>query len=454
VLHHFAGGATDGAVGAGALAMDNSGKIYGVTTYGGVNGSFPFGPNSAGVVYEYNPGAMPPYAKKYDLGALVNNSSLQPQGGLIPSGNNTFYGSCWQGGMNGFGSVFEYNPANNTVTNLTEFTLGMNNMPPSPAAPTGNIVLGSGGNIIGASIGGGIGGMGTLFEVDLTNGTYVKLADFGNFPMVGFPIAQLGVIEAMNGNIYGLSVDMGGGFYTLYEYDTAGQFLNVKQMIDGYSPTSQLMEVACLPGTLTLNPLVCNSDYWSPLGNNYTMSGTYQEVVPMPSANGCDSLITINLTIVQTDNSVTNSDPILQANATNGTYQWLDCNNGFAPIAGATSQSFTATQNGSYALEITDNGCVDTSICYTVMNVVGIQENLDESTFNIYPNPSDGTFKISSEHLGQVHNITLVNLLGKKVDVDITYGPEITVETRARSGLYFLTVETASGVVVKRVVLR
>ena len=55
-------------------------------------------------------------------------------------------------------------------------------------------------------------------------------------------------------------------------------------------------------------------------------------------------------------------------------YQWLDCDDNYAPIEGATDMVFTATQNGSYALEITFDACSDTSDCYDIDDFVGISE--------------------------------------------------------------------------------
>ena len=49
-----------------------------------------------------------------------------------------------------------------------------------------------------------------------------------------------------------------------------------------------------------------------------------------------------------------------------GTHQWLDCDNNYAAIPGETSQNFTPSTNGNYALELTQDGCSDTSECYSI----------------------------------------------------------------------------------------
>ena len=65
--------------------------------------------------------------------------------------------------------------------------------------------------------------------------------------------------------------------------------------------------------------------------------------------------------------------------------QWIDCENGNTPIAGATEQSFTPTGiKGSYAVQITTAwGCTLTSDCIaysdatTVLAAEGISSNGD-----------------------------------------------------------------------------
>ena len=51
----------------------------------------------------------------------------------------------------------------------------------------------------------------------------------------------------------------------------------------------------------------------------------------------------------------------------------------------------TATANGSYAVEVTQNGCVDTSACEQVNNV-GINEI--NSSITLHPNPTTGIVEL------------------------------------------------------------
>ena len=108
----------------------------------------------------------------------------------------------------------------------------------------------------------------------------------------------------------------------------------------------------------------CDSYTWID-GNTYT-SNNNTATHTLSNAGGCDSVVTLDLTINTVDNGITNSSPALMANATGAAYQWLDCDNNYSLIAGETNQSFTATANGSYAVEVTQNNCRDTSNCELV----------------------------------------------------------------------------------------
>ena len=80
-----------------------------------------------------------------------------------------------------------------------------------------------------------------------------------------------------------------------------------------------------------------------------------------------------------------NHSTILVASTSIGTFQWLDCNNNYSPIDGATGQYYTALNNGNYCVELTNGVCVDTSACYSINNV-GIS-TIEPNKIKIYPNP-------------------------------------------------------------------
>ncbi|MPM30014.1 hypothetical protein SDC9_76556 [bioreactor metagenome] len=166
-------------------------------------------------------------------------------------------------------------------------------------------------------------------------------------------------------------------------YSVAGTYTAAYTTINGCDSIYTL--------NLTVNPVyaftqdqaICNGDIYNWQGNDYSVAGTY--TAAYTSITGCDSLYTLNLVVNTVDITVTENDPSISANLAGAVYQWLNCGNSFAPVAGETAQNFTATQNGNYAVMITEGLCTDTSECVTI-STVGI-ENQAAAQIRLYPNP-------------------------------------------------------------------
>ena len=81
----------------------------------------------------------------------------------------------------------------------------------------------------------------------------------------------------------------------------------------------------------------------------------------------------VNLFNSQSNDSVTQNGSLLTADISGASYQWLDCDNNYAIINGEINQSYTPAITGNYAVEVTLNGCIDTSACFLV-DYTGIEE--------------------------------------------------------------------------------
>ncbi len=162
----------------------------------------------------------------------------------------------------------------------------------------------------------------------------------------------------------------------------------------------------------------------------------------LTNVGGCDSIVTLNLTINTVDTTVTVSDPNISANAAGALYQWLDCDSSYAIIIGETANNFTALSNGNYAVEVTENGCVDTSSCITILSV-GI--NMLNSVLNqiaVFPNPSTGLVNIDLNNLTDA-SIKVFNITGKLIyqENEINSSP-YQFELNASSGVYIIEINT------------
>ncbi|MEZ4939034.1 MAG: T9SS type A sorting domain-containing protein [Crocinitomicaceae bacterium] len=188
--------------------------------------------------------------------------------------------------------------------------------------------------------------------------------------------------------------------------------------------------------TSAFSETVCNS-YTVPSGDEtYTTSGIYKDTIP--NMSGCDSVMTISLTINSANTGVTQAGEVLTADAGSSVYQWIDCSDSSA-VTGATSQDFTATSNGDYALIITENGCTDTSTCYQV-STVGIDE-FESVNFAIYPNPTNGTFTIKLPNTTQSGEVKVLSLDGREISSkQFQSNSLIPMELNEANGTYIIQV--------------
>ncbi len=148
--------------------------------------------------------------------------------------------------------------------------------------------------------------------------------------------------------------------------------------------------------------------------NNIVFPGPGSQNVSLTNSVGCDSVATINLSVIDpTYLSITAFDETLIADENNATYQWISCDsttNGNIP--GETNQSFTATANGNYAVIVTTPSCSDTSGCFNIATV-GIKKQAQTTNkIIISPNPNNGYFSID---LKEESNIIVTDALGRKV---------------------------------------
>jgi plastocyanin len=177
----------------------------------------------------------------------------------------------------------------------------------------------------------------------------------------------------------------------------------------------------------------CNSYTWID-GITYTSSNN-TATHALTNAASCDSLVTLDLTINNVDNGITNNSPTLSADLTGAEYIWLDCDNNYAEINGETSQVFTPTSNGNYAVSVTQNGCTDTSACEMVNNI-GVTENI-LSNLTIYPNPTSDQISIDIKGYNGRVNVEVYDLQGRLLEA--TINSTISLKKHAK-GIYVLKV--------------
>ena len=151
------------------------------------------------------------------------------------------------------------------------------------------------------------------------------------------------------------------------------------------------------------------------------------------SSGGC---MTFTLNVTEIDTDVVDAAPVLTAVEGNATYQWLDCNDNFTEISSEESQAFIAAANGSYAVELNLNGCVDTSACITVSDL-SIGDNDGVNEFSIYPNPSQGEFQIRNMPIG-ITQYEMLDLNGRTVNYGQVNNSGLVKYADLKPGIYMV----------------
>lgn len=275
-----------------------------------------------------------------------------------------------------------------------------------------------------------------------------KLTSEGDFDWVE-SIGGVGVDSGSSIFVKDNAMYATGRFWSTVDFDFSNG-------VEELSPTGGnedafiLKLLTCLPDSTIEVHNSCGSYTWiddiTYTSSNNTATYTFA------NTNGCDSVVTLDLTIDTVDASITQLDnTTLEAASMPSSYQWLDCNDSFSPISGENGQLFEAIENGSYAVQVTNNSCIDTSNCM-VINSVGLNMFSEVSGIEIFPNPTTGKIlvRVNNE---QVETVILINSLGQHLKTINDVKEEIFLDLSSFSeGLYFLRLETDSGSAIKRII--
>ena len=171
------GGANRGATPQAALASDGAGSLWGTTMGGGVN--------HAGTVFKVDQtnGVL---TTMVDFAGQVSgtNRGANPESALVSDGKGNFWGTTFGGGADGLGTIFEIKASTGALATTVDFS------GPAGASrganPEAALTSDGAGNLWGTTNGGGLNGVGTVFEVSATSGALTSAFDFtgsgGAFP--------------------------------------------------------------------------------------------------------------------------------------------------------------------------------------------------------------------------------------------------------------------------------
>ena len=209
---------TNGAFPTGGLIADATGNLFGTTEQNG-----PYGYGTVFEIAKISGGfAMTPTT----LASFNYANGANPFDGLIADAAGNLFGTTYQGGMFGAGTVFEIAKTSGgfagSPTTLLSFD-GANG-----ANPAGGLIADATGNLFGTTQGGGAFGYGTVFEIARNGGGFASeptaLVSYNNFNGAN-PIG--GLIADSAGNLFGTTAQDFAGLGTVFEIvKTGGGFAN------------------------------------------------------------------------------------------------------------------------------------------------------------------------------------------------------------------------------------
>ena len=176
------------------MTLDAHGNLYGTTSLGGANG--------VGVVYELSP-SNSGWTQTVLYTFQGSADGQNPVGGVALDEAGNLFGTTFDGGVNGGGTVYELSPSAEgwTFTVVYSFTGGY-------GGPYNKLTFAKG-NIYGATNGEGAYGYGLVFEMTPANGgwTFIDLHDFGGADDGAEPYGSVAVDGA--GNVFGTTNEGG-----------------------------------------------------------------------------------------------------------------------------------------------------------------------------------------------------------------------------------------------------
>jgi uncharacterized repeat protein (TIGR03803 family) len=220
-LFDFAG--TNGEFPSGSLLEAADGKLYGMTSHGGIT--------DYGVMFSYDI-TNSKFTKLKDFDGI---NGKYPTSDFIQAPDSTLYAMTYQGGKNDGGTIFSFKPATSVFTKLKDFdnTNGSN--------PFSSFLKASNGKFYSMTWTGGNSNLGVIFSYDPASNDYKKLKDL-DYTTGSHPRSNL--IQAGNGELYGMTSE-GGGYYrgVLFSYNiTTATYIKLKDFdgVDGANPYGSL----------------------------------------------------------------------------------------------------------------------------------------------------------------------------------------------------------------------
>lgn len=187
----------------------------------------------------------------------------------------------------------------------------------------------------------------------------------------------------------------------------------------------------------SMDTIVCGGYEWH--DSIYTESGTY--VFEYTNETDCPSADTLHLTVIAINTEIEEINGILNVlEQENAAYQWINCETN--ELLDAWTGFFCKPEtDGYYACIITIGECTDTTECWHIL-VDGISEN-STTDITFYPNPTTGivTVRLTPETCNMTPEIQMFDIYGRRLQIIPVTAETTPIDlSRYTNGIYLLKV--------------
>lgn len=405
----------------------SDGNIYAIASFGGAN--------NLGTIVRLDLSTNQ-LTKVHDFS---DSTGIVQDGVLLEASDGFLYGISRNGGRFGRGTLYQFDRINDTLRVVHHFEGS------DGANPNGQLTE-LNGKLYGVCNEGGSRGtaaVGLIFEYDLSKDTLVELLPFdAREGLTWRPRLGVTVVDTCHqAFVSGLSTDT-----VVY---CKGESITIKA--DKGTALNDANRWELLQASKSTNIIASGSS------NQFSIVADSSSIYYLRSAGGCAPskiLDSIRIEVITIDTAINISQAVLSSPDTLATYQWLDCDSNFAAIAGATNRTYTAEKNGFYALELTKNGCVDTSSCKQIVSI-GIEEISFGQGISLSPNPTTGALKIQLSENSVSVSLKLYNASGQLLQSSVSVaGRAIDLNIQSEAGIYYLQITNEEGEVANRKIVK
>ncbi|MFZ0314765.1 MAG: choice-of-anchor tandem repeat GloVer-containing protein [Candidatus Korobacteraceae bacterium] len=202
VIHQFSPMENEGVGPMGDLIFDPAGNLYGTTITGGTYNQCSGG-IGCGTVYELTPSAQ---GWTETLVYALTEADFYPVSGVIRDRSGNLYGTAVEGNFNN-GAVFQLSPSGPGWIENTLYSFSGSSNGESPYA---GLIFDQVGNLYGATLQGGSGGGGTVFQLTPSGSSWTQSTLY-SFPGTAGSGPYATLLMDSGGNLYGTT--KGAGAY-------------------------------------------------------------------------------------------------------------------------------------------------------------------------------------------------------------------------------------------------